>query len=96
MKLTLLIVKMLIAIYHGQACQVGTNTPDYYGWMDANPDYVVVKVFETPSHGDYWLVKDSHDGNDYELIAFWDDISDNIYYTSVFHVRCFRRVGQDG
>ena len=82
MKLIWLILKVLIAIYHGQACQVGQPT-DFYGWMDTHPNYVVVRVFETPSRGDYWLVKDSHDGQDYELIAFMDDISSNLEYTSV-------------
>lgn len=87
-----ILLRVLMAIYNGRACQLGTPTPDYYGWMARNPDYVVVKSFETPDRGDYWLVKDSHDGQDYELIAFWYDISSNLAYTSVFHARCFRDV----
>lgn len=86
------LIRVIIAIYSGRACQIGIPT-DFYSWMDAHPDYVVVKAFETDTHGDYWLVKDSHDGQDYELIAFIDDISSNLYYTSVFHARCFRKVG---
>lgn len=91
MKDFLLALKILIAIYNGRACQIGTPT-DFYKWMDAHPNYVVAKTFETPSKGDYWLVRDCHDGQDYELIAFWDDISDNIEYTSIFHAKCFRKV----
>lgn len=86
-----LILKVLIAIYNGQACQIGHET-DFYDWMAQHPYYVVVRSFETPNRGDYWLVVDSHDGQDYELIAFWEDISDSIYYQSVFHAKCFRRI----
>lgn len=89
LKLAWLIFKVLIAIYNGRACQIGQPT-DFYAWMDAHPNYVVARVFETPTRGDYWLVEDQ--GN-YELIAFWDDISDNLYNTSIFHVKCFRKVG---
>lgn len=88
MKLAWLIFKVLVAIYNGRACQVGQPT-DFYRWMDAHPNYVVVKSFETPSRGDYWLIEDQ---GDYELIAFRDDISDNIAHTSVFHARCMRKV----
>lgn len=89
MKLTWFILKVLIAIYNGHACQIGTPT-DFYGWMDAHPNYKVVRSFETPNKGDYWLVEDE---GDYELLAFWDDISSSLEYTSVFHAKCFRRVG---
>lgn len=91
MRFTWLLLKIIIAIYNGRACQIGAPT-DFYAWINANPNYVVARSFETPSRGDYWLVKDSHDGQDYELMAFWDDISSNIAHTSVFHVKCFRKV----
>jgi len=91
MRAAWLIFKVLVAIYNGQACQMGQPT-DFYGWMNDHPNYVVVKSFETPERGDYWLVKDSHEGQDYELITFIDDISSNLEYTSVFHVKCFRQI----
>lgn len=87
----LIILKVLIVIYNGQACQVGQET-DFYGWMNAHPNYVVERSFETSHNGDYWLVKDSYDGTDYELIVFIDDLSDNMNDTSIFHAKCFRKI----
>jgi len=88
MKLTWLILKVLIAIYNGQACQIGQEA-DFYSWVYAHPNYVVVKAFEMNVYGDYWLMSD--DG-EYYLFKFKEPIEQTIA-SGASHGECFRRVG---
>jgi len=81
-----LILRVVLAIATNSACDMG-KPADYYGWVNAHPDYKVPMTLSTES-GDWWLMVD--DGEN--LLFHFAEPLEMTIPTGASHGDCARMV----